>query len=168
MASGKTTVGARLAEKIGWRFVDLDLEIELKEKRTISEIFRIEGEARFREVESQALAEILQHGSSPAVIALGGGTFIQHANRELMRDHGARTLYLEADFEVLFTRGCSQTGTRPLMQDQTRFRELFEERQPIYRSADAVVSVGQHSPEEIASQIAALVLQWQAIAAEPD
>lgn len=154
MGSGKSTVGECLAKKLGWRFVDLDMAIEKREGRSIADIFRDLGEPPFRRIESELLRYVLQATANPTVIALGGGTFIQSHNREVLRAHNAFTVYLEADFDLLLTRCAAEEGNRPLMQDPVSFRRLFEERQLVYRSAEDVVQVAGKSPREIATEIA--------------
>ncbi len=86
MASGKTTVGRALADHIGWPFVDMDAEIEAREDRSIAQIFRENGEAGFREIESRVLRAHVRkiEAGQPCVLALGGGAFVQPANRELI------------------------------------------------------------------------------------
>ena len=88
MGAGKTCVGRALAALLGWRFVDLDQEIELQQKATVREIFQGQGEARFREIETAALREMLEQVSAPTVIALGGGTFVQTGNADLLEKRG--------------------------------------------------------------------------------
>jgi shikimate kinase len=168
MGSGKSTVGAALAEQLGWRFIDLDLELVNREGRTIAEIFGNEGEPRFREIESELLRQLLGELETPAVIALGGGTFIQSANREAIASRGALSVYLDGDFDLLLSRCRVEEGGRPLMQDPAHFRYLFEQRRPIYRLADVVVSVADRSPQEIAAVIAAHVHGQQAQPAVPE
>jgi shikimate kinase len=162
MGSGKSTVGAVLAEQLGQRFIDLDVELVNREGRTIAEIFRTEGEPRFREMESKLLQRLLAAVDSPAVIALGGGTFIQNANRDVIAAYGAVSVYLDGEFELLLSRCGMEKGTRPLMQDPKHFRDLFEQRRPIYRLADVVVSVTDRTPREIAAEVAAQVERRQA------
>jgi shikimate kinase len=160
MGSGKTTVGRELASLLGWRFVDLDAEIVAREGRSIARIFQSEGEPHFRQIESELLAEVLR--SSPAaVIALGGGTFIQPANRKLLRSHEALIAHLDGDFELLNARCCSEDGVRPLMQDPVHFRNLFEQRRPIYRSAEIVVDIAGKAPQAIAAEILHQVNHWK-------
>jgi shikimate kinase len=158
MGAGKSTVGACLAEMLGWRFVDLDSEIVKREGRSIAAIFAALGEPTFRQIESDVLRFALQDESRPAVIALGGGTFVQTSNRDLLRTHGAETIYLEADFDLLHARCCQEDGTRPLMQYPAAFRALFETRRPIYALADRTVSVNGHSAAAIAAEIAESVV----------
>jgi shikimate kinase len=168
MGAGKSTVGARLAELLRWRFVDLDTEIVKREGRSIAEIFRAVGEPEFRRIESAALQSTLRDEASPAVIALGGGTFIQAANRDLLRSNKAIIVYLQADFDLLLARCCVEEGTRPLMQDPAAFRQLFEQRQPAYRLADITIAVAGRSAEEIAFEIASQVEQQNASPAVPE
>lgn len=156
MGSGKTTVGRELATILGRRFVDLDAEIVESEGRPIAEIFSTKGEARFREIELEALLRAFS-AAGDAVIALGGGTFIQPGNREIFRSHRAVTVALDGEFEVLHARCRSEVGVRPLMQDPVHFRNLFEQRRPLYREAEIVLSIENRSPQEIAAEIVAQV-----------
>jgi len=168
MGSGKSTVGVCLAEMLAWNFVDLDSEIENREGRRIADIFSGDGEVRFREIEARVLRETLENATSPIVIALGGGTFIPSLNRDVLHFHGAVTIYLEGDFDLLVSRCGVEEGIRPLMQDMTRFRKLFDERQPIYRSAHIVVQVAGRSPQEIAREIEERVTSLRPHTAVPE
>ncbi len=153
MGSGKTTVGQKLAASLGWAFVDLDSEIVTVEKRRIAEIFRDSGEPYFRAVEAAALDRVLTHGLSPAVIALGGGAFIQAENRERLRQAGAVTAFLDAPCESLLQRCLQENAARPLLQNPEQFRRLYEQRYPTYLKAEFVVSVDGKAPEAIAAEI---------------
>src|SRR5687767_13545012 len=95
MGAGKSAVGWRLAKRLGWSFIDLDEEIERQEKREIAAIFREDGEARFRELERLCLEQV--SSASAAVIALGGGTFIDSRNRDLAEKTGL-TVWLKVSF----------------------------------------------------------------------
>jgi shikimate kinase len=160
MGSGKTTVGTCLAEILGWRFVDLDREIVDREGKPIAEIFQNQGETYFRTIEAEVLDQVFSQRPAPCVIALGGGTYIQPANRDLLCRYGARTIYLEADFALLLDRCGAEQGTRPLMQDIEQFRRLHDERGPIYRSAELIVEIANRTPQEIALEIANEVKKW--------
>ena len=161
MGSGKTTVGRELATLLGRRFIDLDAQIVEAEGRPIAEIFRSQGEARFREIERESLLRAFA-AAGDAVVALGGGTFIQPKNRQILRSHGAVTVALDGEFEVLHARCCSEEGARPLMQDPVHFRNLFEQRRPLYREAEIVLSIENRSPQEIAAEIVAQVKHLKA------
>ena len=115
MGAGKTSIGRALADLLGWRFVDLDQEIELRQKATVREIFQGQGEAQFREIETAALREMLERVPAPArmVIALGGGTFVQPHNAVLLRNAGARVVFLETPLEEMLERCGTESHRRP-------------------------------------------------------
>ena len=155
MGSGKTSVGRILAERLGWRFLDLDAEIERRDGRTVPEIFAASGEAHFRKQETAALAGIL--GQSRVVVALGGGAPEELGNRLLM-EQTPRTavVYLAAPLETLLER-CerddARTGTagRPLL---AQAEQRFAERRHLYeRIAGHQVETSARSVEEAADAI---------------
>jgi shikimate kinase len=150
MGSGKSTVGATLARALGWPFIDLDTTIEAGQGLTIRDIFEQAGEPFFREVERAALAEVVK--SEPAVIALGGGTFVQEPNLELVRARGGMTVWLDCPIEEL-RRRCEGITNRPLFRDAASFDQLFYQRQPYYALADYRVSTEGRSPDEVAEEI---------------
>jgi len=145
MGSGKTTVGRALAALLEWKFVDLDELIERRESLAIREIFAQRGEAGFREIEHQALSEVLAEYSRPTVIALGGGAFVQPNNAELLGREHIRTVFLDAPVEELLRR-CGTAvdpdgeNARPLAVDEASFRKLYEQRTPLYRKASLIVN----------------------------
>ena len=134
MGSGKTSVGSVLAERLGWRFLDLDAEIERRDGRSVPAVFAESGEAHFRKLETAALATLL--GQRSVVVALGGGAPEELGNR-LLLEQTPRTavVYLEAPLETLLER-CEQDDTRtgaagrPLLAEaEQRFaarRHLYE------------------------------------------
>ena len=158
MGAGKTTVGRSLANLLRWSFFDLDHEIELRQKLLVHEIFRLRGESGFREIETDTLRWVLQQASGPTVIALGGGTFVQSANAELLRSRGARVVFLETEIEELFQR-CQAANQhlppnpRPLAATPEAFRLLYAQRLPFYRTADLTVSATGKTVEELAQEI---------------
>jgi shikimate kinase len=159
MGAGKTCVGRALAALLGWRFLDLDQEIELQQKATVREIFRRQGEDRFREVEMATLQEMLEQVSAPAVIALGGGTFIQPRNVDLLRGVSARVVFLETPLEEMLERCGTENQSpeenlRPLASDPDAFRALYAQRLPQYRKADFTLSTTGKTAEENAQEIA--------------
>jgi shikimate kinase len=159
MGAGKTSIGRALAALLRWTFVDLDQEIEAQEKMPIRDIFRLHGEPRFREMETATLRRMLAEVSSPTVIALGGGTFIQVINAEMLREAGAQVVFLEPTVEEMLVRcriepQSSIESQRPLAADPDTFRALYAQRLPQYRKADLTVNTAGQTVEDNARKIA--------------
>ncbi len=158
MGAGKTTVGRALASLLRWSFLDLDYEIELRQKQLIRELFQRYGESGFRKIETDTLRLALLQPSGPTVIALGGGTFVQPANTELLRSRGARIVFLETEIEELLQR-CLAAGQhlpqnlRPLAATDEAFRALYAQRLPYYRAADLTMNATGKGVEELARDI---------------
>ena len=129
MGAGKSTLGTALAERLGRRFVDVDRRIE--EHAPIDRIFATEGEPAFRAREAKHVREALQ-AAEPSVVALGGGAVGTDQVRVLLREH-AFTVLVEVDVDAAWAR--SQGTDRPLAVEEARFRELYEQRAPLYRDA---------------------------------
>lgn len=155
MGSGKTTVGALLAKALGWPFIDLDATIETGQRQTIPQIFAQAGEPFFRELEHAALTEASK--TQPAVIALGGGTFVQQANLEFIRETEGATVWLDCSPEEL-QRRCEGIDNRPLFRDAASFRQLFDQRLPFYQLAQYRVSSAGRAPQEVVEEILRLKL----------
>ena len=134
MGAGKSTVGRLLAAQLGWQFVDTDAVVEQKYQCSIADLFATEGEARFRQRESAALARAL--GQHQAVIAVGGGAPEILTNRLLLEQTpGTTVVLLEASFPILFDRCVLQEGaaTRPVLRDADAAEQRFHTRAPLYR-----------------------------------
>jgi len=162
MASGKTTVGRHLAKLLRWRFVDLDSEIERRARKSVAEIFAAQGEARFRELETETLRKVLAHAKTPHVIALGGGTYVQPQNAELLRSSTARVVFLELPFEQLMMRcraAADRTllNPRPLAKDEHSLRALYDQRLPFYRQAHITANTEGKTPDGVAREIATVL-----------
>ena len=155
MGSGKTVVGAVIAERTKAQFHDLDLMVELEAGMTIPEIFATSGEAVFRELETRVMPRALQPG---AVVALGGGSLIDDANWRLV-DREAYTVYLEVPFETMWQRIQARPG-RPLASGRSRDEvlSLFERRRPRYEQAAHRVD-GDRPPDVVAEEVITL---WSA------
>jgi 3-dehydroquinate synthetase/shikimate kinase len=126
MGAGKSTIGARVAERTARPFVDLDALIEARHG-PIPELFR-RSEADFREIEEETLAEVLAGPES--VVALGGGAVLSPLNRERLRAR-AFTVFVDVDVETAWAR--ARGTNRPLAQREDEFRRLYESRQRVYR-----------------------------------
>jgi len=164
MGAGKTSVGKALARRLGWSFRDLDALIEDREQKKIAAIFAASGEARFREIETAALKELLA-ASAPGdwVVALGGGTFAQPHNRIALQQAGAITILLEAPLAELMLRCKSDGVARPLARKETeetaetRIRQLFESRREAYSLARFRIATSGKSVEKVAEEIEQLL-----------
>ena len=133
MGAGKSTVGARVAEVTGRPFVDLDVLIERRHV-PIPRLFA-RGEAEFRRIEEETLAEVLAGPES--VVALGGGAVLSPLSRERLRAR-AFTVYLDVDVETAWAR--ARGSDRPLAQKEEEFRKLYEARQAVYLEASDAVA----------------------------
>ena len=153
MGVGKTTLGSKLAERLGYYFVDSDLEIEDREQKTIAQIFAAKGEKYFRDVEKDVIAEIVSREEN-VVLSLGGGAFISEEVREILRGK-ATVIWLEAPLDVILHRLSGKTN-RPLLNNKNR-REVLEElarkRYPIYALADFKVETNNGGHEASINKI---------------
>ena len=141
MAAGKTTLGARLADRLGRPFHDVDGELERRTGLPAGELFRERGEPAFRELEADAALDLLG-ARVPAVVALGGGAPTTPRVRDALRAH-AFCIHLEIDVDEAWERAGRAGDDRPLAGDQEGFERRFGERLPVYREvADAVVPGG--------------------------
>ncbi len=138
MGAGKTSVGKRLAAKLGLPFVDADAEIEAGAQLTISEIFERFGEAYFREGERKVIARLLKSG--PMVLATGGGAFMNATTRDNIARHGL-SIWLKPSFDILLAR-VRKKSNRPLLRTadpEETLRRLLDERSPTYALADFTI-----------------------------
>ena len=158
MASGKTTAGRVLAAELGWRFADIDSEIEQAEGMPISQIFRERGEGAFRDLETTIIRRYVRQVQSgvPWVIALGGGALVQQANWQVLENNGV-TIWLDCPLDRIRKRLGSDT-TRPLAADPEKLAQLFEERRPLYSRAHFRVEADCDDASEIVGRILQLPL----------
>ena len=149
MAAGKTTVARSLSTRLGWRAEDVDELIEARERRPIADIFAKQGEPYFRAVEREILKLLLpiRH----AVVATGGGTFMDAENRSAMNLDGV-SVWLDVPFDLVVSR-IPADGRRPLAADRAQLERLFAVRQAAYAQAHVRVDAGSTQAEEIAEQI---------------
>jgi shikimate kinase len=153
MGSGKSAVGRLLAYELGWSFADLDEDIEQAQGVPIAEIFDQRGEEEFRGIERDALRKRIREVEcgKPMVMALGGGAFIDPANRKLLEERGV-TIWLDCPFQRITARLDGQTH-RPLARDPEKFRQLFDDRQDAYSQAEQRIHADTDDPAEIVAQI---------------
>lgn len=165
MGAGKTTVGRRLAKRLGKSFYDCDEEIERTTGVKIPVIFDIEGETGFRAREARMLAELVVR--SDIVLATGGGAVLSGDNRKLLAENGL-VVYLRALASDLWAR-TRHDRNRPLLktdQPLARLEELYAERDPLYRSiADLIVDTGSQSLGSLAHRLELQLIERQSAAA---
>lgn len=152
-ASGKSTVGRLVAQRLGWRYVDTDEQIEQSTGKLIREIFADDGEDAFRELEAQAVADALAGGG---VVSLGGGAVVTASVRDALREH--TVVWLETSVTSA-TRRAGMTALRPLLLGDVRERmqALLDERIPLYTSvATHTVTTDRRTAAEVADEIVAL------------
>ena len=151
MGAGKSSVGRRLASRLGIEFIDADTEIERAAGMSIPDIFAEHGESYFRAGEARVIARLLEDG--PRVLATGGGAVMDPNTRALVRAKGI-SVWLKADLDVLLKR-TRRRGDRPLAD---KIRELLPEREPIYAQADITVQSRDEPHETIVDEIVAALL----------
>ena len=156
MGVGKTTVGKLIAEEIGYRFIDTDEVIVKAAGKSINEIFAENGEAEFRQLESDVLAQVCAY--TKLIVATGGGIVMQQQNWSYL--HHGLIIWLDAPVEIILQR-LAEDHTRPLLQDadmENKLRSLIEQRQPMYSQADLHITINAtETPAEIATRILATI-----------
>lgn len=160
MASGKSTFGRILAEKLHYEFIDLDDYIEKNEKSTISDIFKLKGEIHFRKLETQYLKELLE-SKKDLVLSLGGGTPCYSSNMNLiLESNDVKSIYLKASIPTLMARLKNEKGKRPLvahietddMLAEFIGKHLFE-RSPFYSMANVTITTDNKSLKAIMEEL---------------
>jgi len=152
MGAGKSSIGRRLAGRLGIAFVDADAEIETAAGMTIPDIFAIRGEAEFRAGEARVIARLLESG--PQVLATGGGAFINADTRAAVGAKGI-SIWLKAEFDVLMKR-IKRRQDRPLLKTDdpaATLRELIAARYPVYELADLTVQSREVPHDKIVDEI---------------
>ncbi len=162
MGAGKSAVGKALAIRLGVAFLDSDAEIEAAANMSIAEIFERDGEAFFRNRETEVIDRLI--GAQCGILSTGGGAFLSQRNRRLISDKGV-SIWLNADLRLLWGR-VKHKDTRPLLQTANPYQTLksiYEARVPIYAEADlSVVSRPEYTVEAMADRVLA------ALATRPD
>ena len=146
MGAGKSSVGRRLAARLGLSFVDADTEIENAAGMSIPEIFAEHGEPYFRAGEARVIARLLDGG--PQVLATGGGAVMNQQTRDLIHIKGI-SVWLKADLEVLLRR-TRRRADRPLVD---HLKELLPVREPVYGQSDVIVRSREEPHETIVEEV---------------
>jgi shikimate kinase len=152
MGAGKTTVGRRLAAKLGRHFVDSDEEVEKAAGMTIEDIFKAHGEADFRAGEVRVIARLLK--DRDLVLGTGGGAFVNTETRALVKS-SAVSVWIKADFELLFSR-VQRRSNRPLLKTpnpRQTLQDLIDKRYPIYAEADVTVVSRDVPQDQVATEV---------------
>lgn len=152
MGTGKTAAGERIAERIGWKFYDMDRMIEQKERMTVFDIFSKKGEGYFRKMEDKVLRDLCSH--KQAVIATGGGSLLSERNRQLAEKSGA-VFCLAATPEEIKRRLANCTD-RPLLGPngtKEKIMELLKVRQSIYDSFSNKIDTTELTPDLVADLV---------------
>ena len=160
MGSGKSYIGKRLSDKLGYDFLDMDNQIEEKEGKSISEIFDKKGEVYFRKLERRTLEELIQR-EEPAVVSLGGGTPCYGDNMELIKNASDITsFYLKLNIANLTDRLDKEKEHRPMishLEDREKLEEFIRkhlfERGFYYNQSDHVITCDEKSADEIIAEI---------------
>jgi shikimate kinase len=149
MTAGKTTVARALASRLSWQLFDLDQEIEARERKPVSEIFATRGEAYFRELERDTLARLvpIRH----AVVATGGGTFVDALNRAAILADGC-SFWLDVTFNEVVAR-LPPDGRRPLAANRAQMEALFRTRHAVYQLAQVRIDASGTAVDAIVEQI---------------
>ncbi len=157
MGAGKTTVGRRIAARLGRQFMDSDEEIERAAQMTIPEIFEQRGEAEFRAGEMRVIGRLLKE--KDIVLATGGGAFVNADTRALVKAE-AVSVWLKADIDVLFER-VSRRSNRPLLKTadpRGTLEKLIADRYPIYAEADVTVKSRDVPQDNVAADVIGALL----------
>jgi shikimate kinase len=145
MGAGKSTVARALGRATGWRVEDIDERIEARERRSVAAIFAQQGEPYFRQLERQALSELLPERHT--IVATGGGTFIEADNRALMLADGG-VAWLDLPLARVIDR-VPADGRRPLASDRAQLEQLYTRRQLAYAQAHVRIDATRPVPEVV-------------------
>ncbi len=156
-ATGKTTLAELLARRLGWQWIDADVEIERLSGKTIARIFAEDGEPEFRDLEARVIADLCRHDR--LVLAAGGGAPMREENRRIMRQSG-KVVWLKARPETILKRmsgDATSTERRPSLTGHGPLDEIVQllaRREPMYReTADLSVDTEDRTPEELTTEI---------------
>jgi len=159
--AGKSRVGRLVAERLRWRFVDTDAEIERTSGRTVPDIFATDGEARFRAMEREVVARVAR--SSGAVIATGGGAILDAVNRDALFANNL-VVCLHASAEQIAHRLARSRERRPLLEGDeplAAIRTLQERRAPLYALAHCTITTDDRTLGEVAAEVIDVLREYR-------
>jgi shikimate kinase len=152
MGSGKSTVGPLLAQRLGWRFIDVDDVIEAEAETTINELFTRHGEPAFRHREHETIVRLAAEDA--LVLALGGGAIEHSATRDLLlTTPGTLLIHLEVELATTLARCRGTEHTRPVLADHANLAARIARRLPLYRTAHVSIPVDALTPDEAVAAI---------------
>lgn len=152
MGSGKSTVGPLLAQRLGWKFIDVDDLIEIEAGTSIASLFATEGEAAFRDREYATIARLT--ADHETVMALGGGAIERPETRNLLLTASDTLLvHLEVELATTLARCQGTEDTRPVLADQANLEQRYQRRLPLYRTAHISITADTLTPEQLADAI---------------
>lgn len=154
MGVGKSSVARHLSNILEVNNIDLDTFIEVNEGRSVTEVIDASGESAYRVLETRNLERLLRESKAP-IISLGGGTFTIQRNRELIREYGIVSIWLESTFAHCWYNIKASRKERPLARDKRAAKRLFDARQSVYSLADwHFIIRPQFTSYDVARQIA--------------
>lgn len=149
MGSGKSRFARESARRLDLPMIDLDDAITQREGKSPAQLINEDGEPHFRAIESRVLHDLLKNGTT-GIISLGGGAWIEETNRKLIDEHDCLSVWLDAPFQVCWSRIEASAEDRPLGKTRAQALALYERRRPIYQLATLHLKVlGDNIPELI-------------------
>lgn len=155
--SGKSTIGRLAATQIACHFYDSDKIIEDKEQKNIPEIFEINGEPYFRNLEKEVISDVLNSYEKPFILSTGGGAMMTEETEKILLSK-SYLIFLEASFETLWNHVRQSHGSRPLLhgdedEAKNKLQNLLEIRLPIYRKAHCIINCDDKSLEDVVKDL---------------
>lgn len=153
MGAGKSTIGKKLAAELNYYFIDIDNEIEDRNKKTINQIFADKGEAFFRQQEIDLIAEMIDRNEK-LVMALGGGAYMNNEVRKILQSK-AKTIWLKAEVDDVYRRVKDKTN-RPLLNKGNKKKilaDLIASRNSVYQKSDLIIDIKGKDSSQLVNEI---------------